>query len=173
MIIQEHVELISFGVTQLGKDEVFLGYDWLNAHNPTIDWKKQTLEFSQCPDMCKPGKGVNEKSPDKDEEEEEEGLTMRRMMEAIAEWEEGDLLMCMEEDVWIHAHGNMATKLAIEAKMKKEKKTTEEIVPPHYHDFIKDVFSKESFDELPLIKPWDHIIKLTLVPNPSTVKFIH
>src|SRR5205823_11584499 len=87
------------------------------------------------------------KIPYKDEEEE--GMTMRKMMEAIEEWEEGDQLMCMEEDVWIHAHENMATKLAIKAKMKKEKKMTEEIVPVHYHDFIKDIFSKESFNELP------------------------
>src|SRR3954469_14239617 len=156
MIINEHVELISFGVTQLGKDKGFLGYDWLNTHNPTIDWKKQTLEFSQCPDMCKPAKGVKEKSPDEDEENE--GLTMRRMIEVIEEWEEGDCLMCMEEEVWIHAHENMATKLAIEAEMKKEKKTTEEIVPTHYHNFIEDIFSKESFDELPSRKPWDHMI---------------
>src|SRR5205823_8612584 len=158
MIIQEHVELISFGVTQLGKNKVFLGYDWLNAHNPTIDWKKQTLESSQCPDMCKPGKGVKEKSPD--EEEEEEEMIMRRMMEAIKEWEEGDHLMYMEEEIWICAHKNMVTKLAIEAKMKKEKKTTEEIIPTYYHNFIKDVFSKESFDELPPRKPWDHMIEL-------------
>src|SRR3954468_10307045 len=151
MIINEHVELISLGVTQLGKDKIFLGYDWLNAHNPTIDWKKQTLEFSRCLDMCKPGKGVKEKSPDEKEEEEE--LTMRRMTEAIEEWEEGDYLMCMEEEVWIRAHENMATKLAIEAKMKKEKKTTEEIVPTYYHDFIKDVFCKESFEELPQGSP--------------------
>src|SRR4051794_7153204 len=88
MIINEHVELISFGVTQLGKDKVFLGYDWLNAHNPTIDWKIQTLEFSRCPDICKPGKVVKGKSPN--EEEEEEEMTMRRMMETIKEWEEGD-----------------------------------------------------------------------------------
>src|SRR3954466_13651097 len=127
MIIKEHVELISFGVTQLGEGKVFLVYGWLNAHNPTIDWKTQTLEFSRCPEICKPGKGVKEQSPNEDEEEE--GLTMRRMTEAIEEWEEGDRLMCMEEEVWIRAHENMATKLAIEAKMKKEKKTTEEIVP--------------------------------------------
>src|SRR3954462_6179426 len=57
IIIKEHVELISFRVTQLGKDKVFLGYDWLNTHNPTIDWKEQTLEFSQCPDVCKLEKG--------------------------------------------------------------------------------------------------------------------
>src|SRR3954463_14326812 len=108
--------------------------------------------------MYKPGKGVKEKSPNEDEEEE--GMTMRRMMEAIEEWEEGDCLMCMEEEVWIHAHENMAMKLSIEAEMKKEKKTTEEIIPVHYHDFIKDVFSKESFNELPPEKPWDHMIKL-------------
>src|SRR4051812_15040960 len=140
MIIKEHVELISFGVTQLGKDKVFLGYDWLSTHNPTIDWKEQTLEFLQCPDMCKPGNGVKEKSPDKDEEEE--GMMLRRITEAIEKWEEGDHLLCMDEEVWIHAHENMATKLAIEAEMKKEKKTTEEIILVHYHNFIKDIFSK-------------------------------
>src|SRR3954466_11833552 len=78
--------------------------------------------------------------------------------------------MCMEEDVWIRTHENMATKLAIEAKMKKEKNTTEEIVPIHYHDFIKDVFSKESFDELPPRKPWDHMIKLTPGSQPINCK---
>src|SRR4051812_1298699 len=120
MVIKEHVELILFGVTQLGKDEIFLGYDWLSAHNLTIDWKEQTLEFLRCPDICKPGRGVKEKSPNEDEEEE--GMMMRRMTEAINEWEEGDCLLCIDEEVWICAHENMATKLAIEAKMKKEKK---------------------------------------------------
>ena len=95
---------------------------------------------------------------------------MRRMMEAIEEWEEGDCLMCMEEDVWIHAHENMATKLAIKARMKKEKKMTEEITPVHYHDFIKDIFSKESFDELPHRKPWDHIIELVPGAQPINCK---
>src|SRR4051812_22909896 len=92
------------------------------------------------------------------------------MTEAIEEWEEGDCLMCMEEDIWIRAHEKMATKLAIEAKMKKEKRTTEEIVPIQYHDFIKHVFSKESFDELLPRKPWDHMIKLTPGSQPINCK---
>src|SRR4051812_18668062 len=87
-------------------------------------------------------------------------MMMRRMTEAIDKWEEGDRLMCMDEEVWIYAHENMATKLAIEAKMKKAKKMTEEIILIHYHAFIKYVFSKESFDELPPRKPWDYMIKL-------------
>src|SRR4051812_17960532 len=109
-----------------------------------------------------------EKSPNEDEEEE--GLTMRRMTEAIEEWEEGDCLMCMEEEVWICAHENMATKLAIEAERKKEKKTKEEVIPVHYHDFIKDIFSKESFDELPPRKPWDHMIELVPGTQPIDCK---
>lgn len=40
MIIKEHVELISFGVTQLRKDQAFPGYNCLSIHNPIIDWKK-------------------------------------------------------------------------------------------------------------------------------------
>src|SRR3954452_6068354 len=78
--------------------------------------------------------------------------------------------MCMEEETWIRAHENMATKLAIEAEMKKEKKMTEEIIPVHYHDFIKDVFSKESFDELPPRKPWDHMIELVPGAQPIDCK---
>src|SRR3954467_13030861 len=64
----------------------------------------------------------------------------------------------------------MATKLAIEAEMKKEKKTTEEIMLTHYHDFIKDICSKESFNELPPRKPWDHMIKLTPGSQPIDCK---
>src|SRR3954466_9123568 len=104
MIIKEHVELISFRVTQLGKDKVFLGYDWLSTHNPTIDWKTETLEFSQCPKICRLGNGIREKSPNQDKEEE--GMMMRRITEVIEGWEEGDWLTCMDEEAWIHAHKN-------------------------------------------------------------------
>src|SRR4051794_37375193 len=54
----------------------------------------------------------------------------------------------------------MAKKLAIEAEMRKEKKTTEEIILVDYHDFIKDILSKEPFNILPPRKPWEHMIKL-------------
>src|SRR4051812_18404938 len=120
MIIKQHGELILFGVTQLGKDKIFLGYAWLNKHNPIINWKEQTLEFSQCPDICKPGDGVKGESLDKDEDDEEEGIMMRKITGVIDEWEEGDCLMYMDEEVWICAHESMATKLAIEAKTGKE-----------------------------------------------------
>jgi hypothetical protein len=42
-------------------------------------------------------------------------------------------------------------------------------VPKAFHDF-EDVFSKESFDELPEHKPWDHAIELKLDAKASSTK---
>ena len=47
---------------------------------------------------------------------------------------------------------------------------TEEITSVHYHDFIKDVFSKESFNKLLLRKPWDHMIELVPGTQPIDCK---
>ena len=33
-----HRELIDLPVVNLGKHEIFLGFDWLERHNPSIDW---------------------------------------------------------------------------------------------------------------------------------------
>ena len=60
------------------------------------------------------------------------------------------------EECSIH---NISQNLAIEAEKKKIKKSFEEIVPSAYHQF-KAVFAKESFDEMPPSRPWDHAIEL-------------
>ena len=46
------------------------------------------------------------------------------------------------EEVWINAQLNMATDLAIKENAKKNNLTTEDMVPPEFHDFM-DIFSKE------------------------------
>jgi hypothetical protein len=38
--VGHHVERIDFGVTNLGKGQIFLGHDWLKTHNPSIDGAK-------------------------------------------------------------------------------------------------------------------------------------
>src|SRR4051812_8402996 len=97
-------------------------------------------------------------------------MMMRKITEMMDEWEEGDHLMYMDEEVWICAHKSMATKLAIKAETKKEKKLTEQHGPAHYHNFIKDIFSKESFNKLLHRKPWDHMIKLIPGAQPINCK---
>jgi len=45
----------------------------------------------------------------------------------------------------------------------------EKHIPPHLHDF-HSVFSKDSFDELPRTKPWDHAVELTPNASPKSCK---
>ena len=44
--IGDHTERIDFGVTNLGKGEIFLGHDWLKRHNPSIDWTTGKVTFN-------------------------------------------------------------------------------------------------------------------------------
>ena len=56
---------------------------------------------------------------------------------------------------------NLSTDIAIAAGESKQTKTFEEIIPEAYHEY-KDIFAKETFDELPPCRPWDHAIELLL-----------
>jgi len=69
----------------------------------------------------------------------------------------------------INATQNVSQKLAEEAFKNQPKKEFDELVPKDYHSF-KDVFSKESFDEPPSKKPWDHAIELKLGSEPHSTK---
>ncbi|KIJ11492.1 hypothetical protein PAXINDRAFT_41819, partial [Paxillus involutus ATCC 200175] len=45
MTIGHHSERITFGVTNLGKSELFLGHEWLKHHNPSINWQTSSVKF--------------------------------------------------------------------------------------------------------------------------------
>jgi len=47
-----HTEQINAGVSGITEMDIFLGYDWLEKHNPKIDWKKRTINFTKCPKNC-------------------------------------------------------------------------------------------------------------------------
>ena len=147
--IGNHVERLEFAVSNLGKSEMFIGYEWLKIHNPTIDWKKEKLEFNRCPIDCTPL--IIPNSPEEEEEEEEDDIKI----------EDGErlFLVDLEKEIKLRAYQTKSSKLAEESQKGKEKKSFEENVPREYHEF-KDVFSKQSFDELPPRRPWDHAIEL-------------
>lgn len=73
------------------------------------------------------------------------------------------------DKIEIRAKSTMATDIAAGEHEKKDKKSFEEIVPHPYHDF-RDVFAKESFDELPERRPWDHAIELIPGSRPIDCK---
>jgi hypothetical protein len=45
--IQEHTETTTLDIVNI-KYDIVLGMDWLQKHNPKIDWKHRTLEFPYC-----------------------------------------------------------------------------------------------------------------------------
>ncbi|CDO72200.1 hypothetical protein BN946_scf184970.g52 [Trametes cinnabarina] len=149
--IGDHSERMTLAVTSLGKSDIFIGYEWLRFHNPEIDWHSQTIKFDRCPDQC--GYQARMVSPDDDDEP----------YDPSAHLEPGESILAVDMapriSHHIRARSTAAQQIAEEQHKQKEQRTFEEIVPPHYHDF-KDVFDKESFDELPEHRPWDHAIEL-------------
>ena len=51
--INGHKERIDTVVMDLNSTDMFLGYDWLVKHNPEVDWNKGTIQFIQCPRICR------------------------------------------------------------------------------------------------------------------------
>ncbi|SJL14672.1 uncharacterized protein ARMOST_18137 [Armillaria ostoyae] len=147
MTIGSHIERIDFAVTDLGPKDLYLGHDWLQRHNPVINWETGTVIFGRCSCVKNPFP-----LPDADPDDRWD-----------EELEDGDMILAvnMEEELVIRAVHH-ANDLAAAANAEKPQKTFEEMVPSDYRSF-HDLFSKENFDELPERKPWDHAIEL--VPN--------
>ncbi|KAJ3559362.1 hypothetical protein NM688_g396 [Phlebia brevispora] len=138
LIIGDHKERIMLLVTDLGKSDMFLGYEWIEHHNPSIDWQKHTIVFDRCPKSC---------------------IQISR-----SEIEEGDRIMLINPQAWlrqrsVNLRATSAMDIAIEQAKKKVAKPWTELVPGEYHDFV-DVFTEENFQHLPEHRPWDHVIEL-------------
>jgi hypothetical protein len=43
-----HIEQLAFDVTTIGRHDIILGMPWIRKHNPSIDWKKDTISFDKC-----------------------------------------------------------------------------------------------------------------------------
>ncbi|KAF8688264.1 hypothetical protein AX14_003480 [Amanita brunnescens Koide BX004] len=140
---------MEFLVLDLGKQDMFLGHDWLQFHNPEIDWKEEKIEFTQCPKKCFPETVVFEPEDEIDPINPEED----QILAVYIGWEEILQHLTIEE---IRAKSNFATDIA---EASQTTRMWEEIVPPEYRKFNK-VFEKKTFDALPPRCPWDHAIEI-------------
>ena len=52
MIIQDHVEEITFAISDLGNTDIYIGHEWLKKHNPEIDWEKSRIFMTRCKPSC-------------------------------------------------------------------------------------------------------------------------
>jgi hypothetical protein len=49
---EHHSEHTQLAVTRLGKQSLILGYNWLQNHNPEINWQTKDIKMSRCPLQC-------------------------------------------------------------------------------------------------------------------------
>ncbi|KAF9254094.1 hypothetical protein L218DRAFT_810970, partial [Marasmius fiardii PR-910] len=124
---------------------IFLGYDWLERHNPSINWTKKTLKTDRCPWSCGYHELLNIEEDEKEKITDPEALLEEGEQIFIMDWE-GYVEHGKELYIW--AQTNVATELALKAAEGKQERTLEDIVPTTYHDY-HSVFEKESFNSLP------------------------
>jgi hypothetical protein len=47
-----HSECTQLAITHLGKQSLILGYNWLQKHNPEINWQTKDVKMSRYPIQC-------------------------------------------------------------------------------------------------------------------------
>ena len=76
-----HTERANFAVTSLGRQNVILGFTWLEEHNPDINWQTQEVVMNRCPDRCKQCRKDEEEERRKQVESEREEAQVLRITE--------------------------------------------------------------------------------------------
>ena len=141
-------ENMCFLIIDLGGDKIILGYPWLSAFQPKINWKEATLKEDMQPIVIKTlGLNIDDE-----------------VLHICKAWvEKAKTLVTPEEEIYVHKvdqemskHTSTSMEMAIKA-LPNEEKTWDQIVPPQYHCW-KKVFSEEEAKCYPKHQPWDIVI---------------
>ncbi|VDC04149.1 unnamed protein product [Peniophora sp. CBMAI 1063] len=47
-----HEERVQLLVADIGNHDIILGTDWLDTHNPEVDWSQDRVDMTRCPPEC-------------------------------------------------------------------------------------------------------------------------
>jgi len=185
-----HSKRILLAVSSLGRQNMILGYTWLNDHNLEVNWQTREVQMNRCPPRCK-GCCVIQKeqalrkrmetralnvcwsrpSPEYAEDSEEDKAPV---WTREAEYEPGNRLFMTRilpdstmED--LRAASTTSQKL-VEGACQSAEAQKEPFILPDYVRGFESVFAKEDFDVLPEYRQWDHAIKLVLGLEPKSSK---
>ena len=151
-----------FLITNLGEDEIVLGYPWLAAFQPFINWKNAMLAEEMQPLV------IRTLDPSLDKEVARVRKAWLRHTEDLAE--PGEEIYIRKFNVEHLKRSSTSTQLAAKAKPQEEK-TWDQIVPPQYHKWAKssqkrkhDIFQNTSYGT-------SQLISLEEITTPWTAKF--
>ena len=130
-----------FLVTDLGQEDLVLGYPWLATFEPKFSWADATIDMEHLPIIVK---SLNW------ETRLTKATISSATMETVSSQEKMKIVEELEEECF-----TISTKLAQEAgQYQREVKVLEE-----YQKHWK-VFSEEELHRFPPSRPWDHTIEL-------------
>ncbi len=150
------MHILRFLITNLGKDEVILGYPWFTAFEPKIRWREATLEEEYQPVVITM---INT--------HEEMIESAIQALETYGLDEEAWERLMSEEEPYIAIHKTTTTSELAQKAMDHTIKTFEQMVPVQYHRHRK-VFNEEASHRFPPKRSWDHAIDL-LPDAPKTL----
>ncbi len=172
LTLKDHQERCNFSITKLTSHKIILGHNWLEVHNPEIDWKKGQILMKRCPKTCH---RIHQHAASMSEESEEYNGPETTSEPEADNIGEGDriFMTVIKQPEQISAVQTISQRLN-EAAIKNSQPqeggpSLMEMLPKEYHDY-EDVFSKTSFDELPPRKTWDHAVELKPGSEPKFCK---
>jgi hypothetical protein len=133
-----HKEM-QFLVTDIGHEEVLLGYPWLATFEPRFNWKSAVIDERTLPIIIS---SINPR------------IVKHQPVIATGLSEDKKQSIVWQLEMECHIRG-VATDLAIEAGAEQNKVE----LPKEYKEFTR-LFSDEAADRFPLEREWDHAIDL-------------
>ena len=127
-----------FLITNIGKEDILLGYPWLTTYQPRFQWREATIGEEALPIVIRSvNPCIQRQQP--------------VIAKAVAEHIKTLIVQQLEAQSCIKT---MSTDLAIAA----EQHTKKVEIPPQYQKFAK-MFSEEESQPFPPSCPWDHMIE--------------
>lgn len=171
--IGDHTEKIMFAIVRLDGHDLYLGFSWLNLHNPEIDWTHRTIHFTRCPRSC--NYHTRTINPEDDEDELEREKDRREQEESREELPEkesdelkaGDRLFLFNNESYTRSVKQQDEDIESRTSFAKELAAS---LPKEIRDYWA-VFGEPGYNErLPERRPWDHTIELTPGFSPTKAK---
>ena len=151
-----HKEQLELYVTALGNHNVIFGTDWLQAHNPEVDWAKPQLAFTRCPKSCK----LSQKPLVLEPKSKESCTTVISRIELLEEYHavkvettDPELFTRIhqwDKENYVHVRSKSTTSTELAARMVPCPSMS--AIPEKYRSFTK-VFSEEALRRLPAHRP--------------------
>ncbi len=135
---------MQFLITDLGIEDVILGYPWLSTFEPQFSWKDGAIDTTLLPVVIR--------SPDWHTLVLRPTIRSTRIGWMVTEEAKQKIVDILTGESQI---GSIATDLAIKAKQYTKKVKVLEKYQRHHH-----VFSEEAAQRFPPKRPWNHAIDL-------------